>query len=96
MNAEMNFSEPILPPTASSKHQLILSLTAIGMGLAAAAFLLTRPRIHASVPKAGCGTCGTSEAAATTAASGVCEMHAAPSNPTDATTNVNHSGVPHE
>ena len=91
MNPDTNFPEPILPPAASSKRQWMLSLTAIGMGLVAAAFLLTRPRIHASVPKAGCDACGASEPASNT-----CEMRAAPSNPTDANTQLKKSGVPHE
>ena len=91
MNPDTNFPEPILPPAASSKRQWMLSLTAIGMGLAVAAFLLTRPRIHAPAPRAGCSGCGASEAASNTS-----EMRAAPSNPTEANTNVKKSGVPHE
>lgn len=78
------------PPT-SSKRQLMLSLTAIAMGLAVAAFLLTRPRIAAPASKAGCSGCG-----ASAAASNACEMRAAPYDTTDANTNAKTSGVSHE
>ena len=88
MNPETNFPEP---PPASSKRQVMLSLTAIAMGLIAAAFLLTRPQIPASTPVAGCGGCSASEPASNT-----CEMRSAPSNTKDANTNVKKSGVPHE
>ena len=93
MNPETNFPEP---PPASPKRQVMLSLTAIAMGLVAAAFLLTRPQIPASTPVAGCGGCSASKASATEAASNTCEMRAIPSNATNENTNVKTSGVPHE
>ena len=96
MNPETNFPEPIRPPTPSSKRQMMLSLTAITMGLITAAFLLTRSRTHAPAPKTGCGSCSAAEAPATAVSPGVCGMYAAPSNPTDTTTHAKKSGVPHE
>ncbi len=124
MNPEMKTTDPIQPPTSSTRPWLLRgpyslanaflgkalgplipvqrrnekaivwqrsSLIAVGMGLVAAAFLLTRPRTLAPHPKAGCGSCGASAGASNT-----CEMRAAPSNTSDATTHVKHSGVPHE
>ena len=96
MNPDTNSPEPILPPAPSSKRQLMLSLTAIGMGLAAAAFLLTRPRIHAPATKAVCDSCAGSETSATKAASKACAAHAAPTHATAANTSVKKTGVPHE
>ncbi len=96
MNPEMPFPEPIQPSAASSKRALMLSLAAITMGLAAAAFLLTRPQSHASAPRTDCGGCGASETQATPSSSGVCEMRAASPNPTAANTKIKTPGVPHD
>ena len=85
---------PLMPVPRRNDKEILwqrLSLTAIAMGLVAAALLLTRPRLPAPAPMAGCGGCTASEASPN-----ICEMRAAPSNPTEANTNVKKSGVPHE
>ncbi len=78
-------------PRITSKRQLMLALAAVVMGLAVAAFLLTRPEIAAPTPRAGCSGCSASESASNTY-----EMRPAPTNTTDANTSVKTTGVSHE